>query len=623
MRVLHVLSQVFISGPEFYVAALAEKHSALGHKIFVVSDTMTAAIKGEFHSQPIADRRYVQRLKNIRFLRGFIKKKKIDIVHAHSRAASWVCYFATLRTGVPLVSTVHGRQFPHASARLFDIYGDRVISVCENLREHLVNEIRMKREKIVLIRNGFDFSGMRASLGSGRRGPANGSRSRDQAQRGRSITIIGRTNGPKGENIVKVAREVIRPLLREYGDLSVSIVGGDAANLPAGGHELVKRIAGESGGRLVTPGFVNDLHPYITGSDVVISAGRVAVEALYLGRPVVAVGEDVSHGLITDANLSEAMASNFGDILPTSVRKEPDFVLLRTYVRRALTSGDGLPSLRSRIIREYDIETVAPDVLGLYQSTWMKKRQPVHIPVLMYHKIPDKPFETKHRVFITKSDFRRHLEHFKGKGFTAITFKEYCEFARRERDLRDFPDRPIVLTFDDGYRDNSVNLLPMMKEFGFKGVLFLLGDAAADYNFWDADGGDHHDALMTLEEKKAFVQAGWEIGAHSMTHPDLTVMDEDQTRWEVEESKRRLEKDLGTEVISFAYPGGRVDERVKRTVRQAGFSFGVATDTGGLHIEDDRFQVFRVNIFPHDKWFQIMKKSSSWYRKYYRYKRGK
>lgn len=623
MRILHVLSQVFISGPEFYVAALAEKHSALGHEIFVVSDTMTAGVKGEFHSQSIADRRYVQRLKNIRFLRGFIKKRNIDIVHAHSRAASWVSYFATLRTGVPLVSTVHGRQFPHASARLFDIYGDRVISVCENLREHLVNEIRMKREKIVLIRNGFDFSGMHASLGSGRRGPTNGSGSRDQAQRGRSITIIGRTNGPKGENIVKVAREVIRPLLREYGDLSVSIVGGDAADLPAGGHELVRRIADESGGRLVTPGFVNDLHPYITGSDVVISAGRVAVEALYLGRPVVAVGEDVSHGLITDANLSEAMASNFGDILPTSVRKEPDFDLLRTHVRRALTSSDGLPSLRSRIVREYDIETVAPDVLGLYESAWMKKRQPVHIPVLMYHKIPDKPFDTKHRVFITKSDFRRHLEHFKGKGFTAITLKEYREFARGERDLRDFPDRPIVLTFDDGYRDNFVNLLPMMKEFGFKGILFLLGDAAADYNFWDADGGDHYDALMTLEEKKAFVQAGWEIGAHSMTHPDLTVMDEDQTRWEVEESKRRLEKDLGTEVISFAYPGGRVDESVKRTVRQAGFSFGVATDTGGLHIEDDRFQVFRVNIFPHDKWFQIMKKSSSWYRKYYRYKRGK
>jgi peptidoglycan/xylan/chitin deacetylase (PgdA/CDA1 family)/glycosyltransferase involved in cell wall biosynthesis len=622
MRILHVLSQVFISGPEFYVAALAEKHGALGHEILVVSDTMTAGVKGEFLSRPIADRRYAQRLKNIWFLRGLIRERKVDVVHAHSRAASWVSYFATLGTGVPLVSTIHGRQFPHASARLFDIYGDRVISVCENLREHLVNEIRMKREKIVLIRNGFDFSGMGASAGGGR-GAAGGSGLPGRPGRGRSITIIGRTNGPKGENIVKVAQNVIRPLLGEYDDLRVSIVGGDAADLPGGGYALVKRIADESGGRLIMPGFVNDLHRYITGSDVVICAGRVAVEALYLGKPVVAVGEDVSHGLITGANLLDAMASNFGDILPTSLRTEPDFDLLRTHVRRVLTSPDGLPSLRSRIVREYDVEGVAREVLGLYESAWMKGRRPAHIPVLMYHKIPDGPFETRHRVFITKSDFRRHLEHFRSKGLTTITFKEYLEFASGERDLWGFPDRPIILTFDDGYKDNFVNLLPMMNEFGFKGVLFLLGDASADYNFWDADGGDHYDPLMTLEEKKAFVEAGWEIGAHSMTHPDLTALDVDQARWEIEESKRRLQTDLGTEVISFAYPGGRVDERVKRLVRQAGFSFGVATDTGGLHIEDDRFRVFRVNIFPHDKWFQMMKKSSSWYRRYYRWKRGK
>jgi hypothetical protein len=94
MRILHVLSQVFISGPEFYVGALAKKHSALGHEIFVVSDTLTAGVKAEFQSRPIADRRYPQRVKNIWFLRRFIEKRGIDVVHAHSRAASWVSYFA-------------------------------------------------------------------------------------------------------------------------------------------------------------------------------------------------------------------------------------------------------------------------------------------------------------------------------------------------------------------------------------------------------------------------------------------------------------------------------------------------------------------------------------------------
>jgi peptidoglycan/xylan/chitin deacetylase (PgdA/CDA1 family)/glycosyltransferase involved in cell wall biosynthesis len=615
MRILHVLSQVFISGPEFYVAALAEKHCALGHKIYVVSDTLTAGVKGEFRSRPIANRRYLQRIKNVWFLRKFIKEEGIDIVHAHSRAASWVSFYATRGTRVPLVSTVHGRQFPHASARWFDIYGDRVVAVCENLREHLVGEMRMRRDKIVLIRNGFGFSGP-GPAGAGPE-PSRGTGG------GKSIAVIGRTNGPKGENIVKVTEQVIRPLLAEHGGLRAYIIGGDAGDLPGDGFGRVKRVAEESGGRLTMPGFVDDLPGWIARSDVVICAGRVAVEALYLGRPVVAVGEDVSHGLITEANLDDAMASNFGDILPTSVRKKPDFDLLRTHVRGALTAAGHVPSLRSNIIREYDVETVSRDVMRVYESVRMRKRRPRHTPVLMYHKVPDKPFETDHRVYITAKDFSRHLEFFRKRGFTPITFKEYREFAGGVRDMKHFPARPIILTFDDGYRDNLTNLLPMMKESGFKGVLFLLGDASADYNFWDADRGDHYDPLLSLEEKRAFVAAGWEIGAHSMTHPDLTAMDFGQARWEIEESKRRLEADLGTEVISFAYPGGKVDERVKRLVAQAGFSFGVSTDTGGLHIEDDRLQVFRVNMFPHDRWFQVWKKSSSWYRKYYRRKRGK
>jgi peptidoglycan/xylan/chitin deacetylase (PgdA/CDA1 family)/UDP-N-acetylglucosamine:LPS N-acetylglucosamine transferase len=609
MRILHVLSQIFTSGPEFYVAALAEKHSALGHEVFVVSDTLTAGVKAEFTSQPIANRRYPQRIKNVWFLKKLIKEKGIDVVHAHSRAASWVSYYATLGSGVPLVSTVHGRQFPHASARWFDIYGDRVIAVCENLREHLVNEMRMKRHKIDLIRNGFDFSKLAP-------GPSG-----DRV--GKSIAIVGRTNGPKGENIVKVVENAIAPLLGEHGDLRAFILGGAAHDLPGDGYARVKRVAEEQGGRLEMPGFVEDLPSYIASSNVVICAGRVAVEALYLGHPVIAVGEDVSHGLVTEANLSEAMASNFGDILPTSVRREPDFDLIRTHVRTVLTASTPPESLRSSMVREYDSETISQEVMRVYESARMKRSYSKHIPVLMYHKIPNEPFDTQHRVYITERDFRKHLTYFRRRGYTTITFREYDDFASGRRDMGDFPRRPIILTFDDGYRDNYVNLLPMMKEFGFKGVLYLLGDASADYNFWDADRGDHYDKLMSLEEKMAFVEAGWEIGAHSMTHPDLTSMDYGQAKWEIEESKRRLEHDLHTEVLSFAYPGGNVDDRVKLLTKQAGFAFGVSTDTGGLHIEDDRFQVFRVNMFPHDRWFQVWKKSSHWYRRYYRWKRGK
>ena len=92
---------------------------------------------------------------------------------------------------------------------------------------------------------------------------------------------------------------------------------------------------------------------------------------------------------------------------------------------------------------------------------------------------------------------------------------------------------------------------------------------------------------------------------------------------EIQQSKAVLEQRLGTEVISFAYPYGSLNEPVKQLVAEAGFTFGVATDTGGLHIEDDRMQVFRISIFPHETSGSLFKKTAPWYRRYYRWKRKK
>ena len=93
--------------------------------------------------------------------------------------------------------------------------------------------------------------------------------------------------------------------------------------------------------------------------------------------------------------------------------------------------------------------------------------------------------------------------------------------------------------------------------------------------------------------------------------------------YEICEGRDRIERELQTRVIAFAYPFGTYDERIKNLVKQAGFEFGIATDTGGLTIEDDRFAVFRVNMFPEESLFSLFKKTSAWYRWYYRRKRGK
>ena len=127
---------------------------------------------------------------------------------------------------------------------------------------------------------------------------------------------------------------------------------------------------------------------------------------------------------------------------------------------------------------------------------------------------------------------------------------------------------------------------------------------------------------MSTVQKRAFVANGWEIGAHTLSHPDLTRLDDEHARYEIQESRTCIERELNTSIVSFAYPYGICDERTKRLVRESGYEFGIATDSGGDTIEDDRFRIFRVNMFPGENTFQLYKKTSPWYRAYYRRTRG-
>ncbi|RZK45902.1 MAG: hypothetical protein EOO59_20185, partial [Hymenobacter sp.] len=108
MRILHVLSANFFAGSVAYAVALAEAHRQTGHQVWLVSDAAALPTVAAQVQLPISQRKYGQRLRNIQALRQLVREQRIDVVHAHSRAASWVSYFAVKGLKVPLVSTVHG-----------------------------------------------------------------------------------------------------------------------------------------------------------------------------------------------------------------------------------------------------------------------------------------------------------------------------------------------------------------------------------------------------------------------------------------------------------------------------------------------------------------------------------
>jgi peptidoglycan/xylan/chitin deacetylase (PgdA/CDA1 family)/glycosyltransferase involved in cell wall biosynthesis len=620
MRILHVLSQVEVTGAETYAVSLANHQMGQGDEVWIVSDTLRTPTQATYLSQPIDNRRYGQRWKNIRFLKDLLRKHRIDVVHAHSRAASWVCYVALLGTKIPLISTIHGRQHLHTSTSLFDIYGDKVIAVCEDLKTHLTEEVKIKPEKITVIPNGFDFDQMKKTLSSKK------SLAEKKPQAGgevKTLSLVGRTTGPKGERTGQIIIRELSALLQAFPQLRLQVIGGPVEKLGKPVLDEIEALNARFGGRVRCLGFVSDLPRYLAESDLIIASGRVAIDALWLEKPLLALGESQYHGLATAENLGALMASNFGDIIPTLPVPEPDYARVGRDIAHFLSQPTPLTSLRSRIEARYAVRKVADAVSEVYRSARFKKWHPRHIPVLMYHKIPDQPIDSRHRIFVPKPVFERHLRFFQKNGFVPITFKQYDSYRNGQLPIEAFPAKPIFLTFDDAYLDNYTNAFPLLKEYHFKATLFSLGDENHCDNFWDVRQGEKSEPLMNTAQKLEMQAYGIEFGAHTLNHPVLTELPEAEARQELEQSKKNLEEQLGTEVIAFAYPYGRLSLQVKQWTADAGYRYAVAVDSGGLHLEDDCLEIFRVYVFPEDEAPQLRKKTASWYRRYFRWKRGK
>jgi peptidoglycan/xylan/chitin deacetylase (PgdA/CDA1 family)/glycosyltransferase involved in cell wall biosynthesis len=628
MRILHVFSANFFAGSVAYAVHLAEAHRAQGHQVWLLSDSDMLPTGAPQLKAPISNRRYGQRLRNIGTIRQLVRAEQIEVVHAHSRAASWVSYFALLGTKVPLVSTVHGRQHLHASTGLFDMYGDKVIAICSNLKTHLTHEVQMDGAKIVAIPNGiaFDNSNEEVRMRNEELDKGNSSFLVPHPSLSPRISFIGRFNGGKGERAAALLQHVFPALLAEFADLRLALIGGELEQLPAAGKTALTALQEQFGSRIEVVGFTDDVAGWLERSTLVVGAGRVAIEALGAGRNVLALGEACYAGLVNEGSFEAAAASNFGDISARVMPGTVDYGALLADAQAFLRRPQPVTAaLQQQVQAHYGLASVAAAVLEVYQSARMQKALPAYIPVLMYHKIPEAPLATKHQIYVTRDNFERHLAYFRKRGLTPITFADYLQFARGEKPLAEFPPRPIILTFDDGYTDNYTNLLPLMRRYGYRGVLYLLGDFDVRYNKWDADFDptEPRSEIMDAAQKQEFVAAGWEIGAHTMSHPHLTALPPAEAAAEIERSKASLETALNTQVVSFAYPFGDCNAAVKQAVRAAGFALGIATDTGGMHLEDDRMQVFRVNMFPNETTSSLFKKTSVWYRKYYRWKRKK
>lgn len=197
---------------------------------------------------------------------------------------------------------------------------------------------------------------------------------------------------------------------------------------------------------------------------------------------------------------------------------------------------------------------------------------------------------------------------------TSDEFSEFCRFFRRyfqvvtlESFLDDLEQgQPLggklVITFDDGYRDNYLTAAPILERLGLPACFFITTGFVGTNKvpWWDEEWGIQS-RWMSWAEVRELAQRGFELGAHTVNHPDLSEVEGPEAVEDIQESRNRLEKEVGKPIPFFAYPFGRpnqITEKNREVVRQLGFRCCLSGHGGTVGSDADPFRLLRTPISP-------------------------
>ena len=208
------------------------------------------------------------------------------------------------------------------------------------------------------------------------------------------------------------------------------------------------------------------------------------------------------------------------------------------------------------------------------------------VPVLMYHYLSEPPADAniyRTDLSVAPNRFVEHLDALRGAGYTTISLYDLYNHLAVGAPL---PERPVLLTFDDGYRDNYVNAFPRLRERGMTATFFVVTD------FIDAG----REAYITWEMAREMQNAGMYIESHGRDHTTLQNRGADYLVWQALGSMETIQFELGVAPRFVSYPAGEYDDTTVDVFRSAGYVAGFTTRQGDLQSSDDPFRLPRIRI---------------------------
>lgn len=213
------------------------------------------------------------------------------------------------------------------------------------------------------------------------------------------------------------------------------------------------------------------------------------------------------------------------------------------------------------------------------------------VPILVYHSISDDPHPYICNFTVSPRTFGRHLDMVEAAGLTALTVSQFAALRRGGG----LPERPVLITFDDGWADTLTEALPQLHQRGMPATLYVTTGFL--------QGGSRPtrisapmSAALRWSDLHQLAAGGVELGAHTVSHPELDAVRRRTARLEIATSRHDLQQYLGHAVESFAYPHGYQDRAVRAMVAAAGYTSACVVKNAFASRHDDPMALARILV---------------------------
>lgn len=248
------------------------------------------------------------------------------------------------------------------------------------------------------------------------------------------------------------------------------------------------------------------------------------------------------------------------------------FASISIYYKYLAPLPDPIEKDFSSYISKYDLE------LGLQNKAEKIKPNSLKVPILIYHSVrPHIVGEDNLLKYYTVSpeSFEAQMQYLKDHNYSVLSLDFVLDALEQNINL---PEKSVVLTFDDGWRNQYVYAYPILKKFAYTATFFIFTNAIDSPHF------------LSWDQVRVLNNSGMNIGGHTLSHPYLmNITDTDMLRKEIITSKKIIEDQLGMKINTFAYPFGHYNDQIISVVKEAGYRLARSTYSGIYNSKADLF----------------------------------